>query len=660
MPFSRHRTFTLSLIILFLAVYPSFSQRKKSKAPLFKLGDQGYYEDEFRYYFFKNNNELSKDSAKIKVDEYLNLYVNFRLKVQEAIALGKDKEEAFILEFRKYKNKLAEPFLVESKLTEEMVQTTYARMQEERLASHILIKLPKAPTPVDTLRAYNKIVDIRNKYEQGEPFDSLARKFSEDPSARVNYGSLGYFSAMRMVLPFEEAVFTTEVGNLTGPIRTNFGYHLIRVEDKRPARGKLQTAHIMIRTTDKMDQSQLDLAKGKIESVYAKLQSGEDWKELCSRYSDDHNTRKRGGALNWFGTSDNMVAEFKEAAFELDTAGSISKPVKTAYGWHIIKLLAKKELEPFDKIRSKIESTLSRETHARFKKEKAVAMIKSANSFALNLDNQQLALDHIDSTLLQGKWSRDSSSTEGSKELFSLDNTKFTIDEFWKYAESRQAKRSHSDLAGYKAELYNRFEEKSIFDFEEDHLFETNDDYRLLLGEYKNGILLFNLMEVEVWQKAQKDSVGLKAYYEANADRFYREEMADARIFVSEKSELLDQAEQFLDHTKNEIDSIFNKTEPLALQLFENTYEKGDDELVDKYWNEGEYRHEDQGKHYLLYIKEIIPGGVKPLDETKGAVISAYQEEVEHRWIEGLKKKYPVKVNKGAMKKMIAKIEAKL
>ncbi|MFT7031845.1 MAG: peptidyl-prolyl cis-trans isomerase SurA [Cyclobacteriaceae bacterium] len=645
------------LLIIFFVLSSSFTiiPNKGKEKFLFKLGDKEYFEEEFRYYFFKNNNSLAKDSVEFKIEEYLDLYIKFRLKVLAAETLGKDKEDEFKKEFNGYKSQLIKPYLMESKITESLVQETYDRMKEERLASHILLGLKEDALPADTLKVYNRLLAIKTNVENGASFDSLAFKYSEDPSAKSNKGSLGYFSALQMVYPFEEATFTTPVGQLAGPVRTKFGYHLIYVKDKRPALGKVQVAHIMIKNPSN-GETNLTLPEKKIRSVYEKLLNGEDWESLCKLHSEDVRTKDRGGILNWFSTG-KIVKEFEERAFGMEKIGDISEPFKTRFGWHVIQLKGKKGLESFDKVRPKLESSLSRDERSRVKTSKAIATIKSQNGFILSGENKKIALARIDSSLLMGNWQTDTTSADSDLTLFGLGEKEYTLRDFWSYTISRQRKRTHSNLQEYKTDLYNRFEEKSIFDFEEVQLSKTNFDYRMILEEYRSGILLFNLMEEKVWKKAMEDTLGQKSYYDRNKEEFIKQENAEVRIFVSSEENVIEQSRKYLEASTKEIDDVFNKQEALTLQVIEKNVEKGQDEMISAYWKEGVYKHVENEKYYLINIKKIIPEGIKKYEKTKGAVISGYQDELEKNWIEELKSQHPVKVNKSVLKKLISKIE---
>ena len=653
--FSVQKVFGLLIIFFVLSSSSSIIPIKGKEKFLLKLGDQEYFEEEFQYYFFKNNNSLTKDSVEFKIQEYLDLYINFRLKVLAAETLGKDKEADFIKEFNGYKSQLIKPYLMESKITESLVQETYDRMKEERLASHILLSVKEDALPADTLKVYNRLLEIKANIENGASFDSLAFKYSEDPSAKSNKGSLGYFTALQMVYPFEEATFTTPVGQLAGPVRTRFGYHLIYVQDKRPALGKVQVAHIMIKNASN-GATDPALPEKKIRSVYEKLLSGEDWETLCKLHSEDVNSKDRGGILNWFSTG-KIVKEFEDRAFAMENVGDISESFKTRFGWHIIQLKGKKGLEPFEKVRPRLESSLSRDERSRVKTSKAVSTIKSQNGFVLSEENKKMALAKIDSSLLKGTWQTDTTAAASDLLLFKLGEKEHTIGDFWSYAISRQRKRTHSNLEEYKTDLYNRFEEKSIFDFEEVQLSKTNFDYRMILEEYRSGILLFNLMEEKVWQKAVEDTLGQKAYYEKNKEEFIQKENAEVRIFVSNNEQVIEQSRKYLNASTQEIDGIFNKQEALTLQVVEKNVEKGQDAMISAYWKEGVYLHVENGKYYLINIKKIIPEGIKEYEKTKGAVISGYQDELEKNWISELKAQHPVKVNKGVLKKLILKIE---
>lgn len=629
------------------------SKPDKKKKYLFKLGDEKYFTEEFEYYFQKNSRDMSPDSTKILVQEYLDLYVKFRLKVLEAKKLGMDQTDDFKQEFEGYQKQLAKPYLTESQISEKLVAEAYDRLQEEILASHILINVEEDALPEDTLKAYNRLIDIKTRVENGEDFESFAYQISEDPSAKKNKGSLGYFTALRMVYPFENAAYNVDKGELAGPVRTKFGYHLIWVKEKRPARGKMKAAHIMIRI-EKLAKDDPDQAEKKIRSIYEKLKAGEDWNELCKAYSEDFNTKNSGGELRWFGTGD-LIKEFEDAAYGIDALEEIAPPVKTKFGWHIIKLLDKKTTAPLAEMRSDLESKISRDSRSKKTKEKALQSLKVQNTFRLDSIALSRAFEVFDSTLLMGQWPISRANINGENTLFTITSTTYKVLDFWHYVAKNQRKRSNANLADYQTQLYKKFESESVLGYEESQLEATNPEYRYLLEEYRSGILLFNLMEEKVWAKAAKDTVGLLSFYERNIQDYQHPESADIRMFTSSKESTIKQAMQYLETSKKEIDEVFNKEDPLHLQVVDKQIDKNEDTRIDDYWSVGTHQFSQGGLYYIVKVKSINPAGTQKLDKIKGLVISDYQEELEKEWVDELKEKYSLKVNKGVLNAFIKK-----
>ena len=644
----------ISLFICLLTFSGGHAQNEKKKY-LFKLGEKRFYTDQFEYYFLKNSNDPDRDSVKIKVEEYLDLYIKFRLKVLEAKNLGMDQSEAFQKEFNGYKKQLAKPYLTESKMSEALVEETYNRLKYEINASHILLKVDEDAVPEDTLKAYNKLIGIKKRVEAGEDFESFAYEVSEDPSAKRNKGDLGYFSTMRMVYPFESVAYRTEVNEVSDPVRTKFGYHIIWVKKKRPARGKMKAAHIMIRI-DQMGKQDPEQAKKKIESIYEKLENGEKWEELCKLYSEDFNTKNNGGELRWFGTGE-LIKEFEDATFALEKVNDYSTPIKTRFGWHIIKLLDKKPLAPLEEMRAELESKISRDSRSRQAKGRAINTLKEQYNYSIPEQNKNIALEAIDSTLLAGKWTIDSSALDNAQVLIKINDVTYSIGNFWVYVLDRQRNRNNISLDAYRDQLFSRFEEKCLLEFEEKALEQNNSEYKMLLEEYRSGILLFNLMEEKVWSFAAKDTTGLLEFYQRNKSEYTYPEKANVRIFSSSSKETIEQAKDYADKSKKEIDDGFNSQDPLHLQVADKTVSKEEDAIVAEYWQNGMHEFSRGGQHYLLIVKEIIPSGISPLDSVRGLVISDYQVELEEQWIKELMAKYPLKINKGVLNGFIKDIK---
>jgi peptidyl-prolyl cis-trans isomerase SurA len=280
------------------------------------VGSQPIYTSEFQYVYEKNNGGNEDAYTQQSVSEYLDLYTRFKLKVMEGESRGLDTTTAFKRELEGYKEQLAQPYLTEKSVTDQLVQEAYERLKQEVNASHILIGLPNDPSPQDTLAAYSQVIELRNRLEAGEDFSKLAREFSQDPSAADNGGNLGYFTAMQMVYRFEDAAYKTPVGQTSMPVRSRFGYHLIKVNDKRTAQGEVKVAHIMVRATPGMPKADSLAAKQRVDAIYKRVQRNENWDRLAAEFSEDANSAANGGELPWFGTG-RMIPSFEETAFAL-------------------------------------------------------------------------------------------------------------------------------------------------------------------------------------------------------------------------------------------------------------------------------------------------------------------------------------------------------
>ena len=319
------------LLVFFLAALSVTAQKDKV---ILTIAGEPVYKSEFEYIFKKNNDDTL--ITREDLDEYMELFINYKLKVREAEDLGMDTTKAFRRELNSYRNQLAAPYLTDKEVTEELIKEAYERMKEEVRASHILIRVDEDADPEDTLAAYQEIMNIRNQIENGSDFEKTARLLSNDPSVKTNSGDLGYFTVFQMVYPFETVAYNTPVGELSMPVRSRFGYHLIKITDRRPARGQVQVAHIIIVSNDKMKPEQQENAKKKIDEIYNNILEGADFGEMARKYSDDKTSASKGGVLPPFGPG-KMIVEFENEVYKLKTPGDISEPFKTQYGWHMIK-----------------------------------------------------------------------------------------------------------------------------------------------------------------------------------------------------------------------------------------------------------------------------------------------------------------------------------
>lgn len=648
------------VILLCLLVSTGFSQsnknqaKKEKKVPvLFKVNNSSVSTDEFIYLYKKNHQSTPGEFTQEKILEYLDLFVNFKLKVEEARHRGMDTTQAFKKEFNTYRGELRKPYLPESRIVDSLARLTYQRMKEDVRASHILISVSSEATPEDTLAAFNKAMNIKKKAMDGEDFGALAVAHSEDPSARTNRGDLGYFTALQMVHPFETAAYTTPVGRISDPVRTTFGYHLVKVADKRPSRGEVEVSHIMIRLGEGVDETKV---KNTIFEVYDQLKGGAPWEELCNQYSEDQNSRNNGGRLRPFGAGAmGPVPEFEQAAFSLQNPGDISDPFKTAFGWHIVRLERKIPVPPLEELLPNLKNRLGRDERLEISKQNWLKKFKTEFGFTENEKVKSKTLALADSTIISGKWSPATGSIE-RETLFTLGGKGYTLKDFTGYAQSHQRTTSAQDPKNTVGELYDQYIETMLVELLEQKIAAQNPDFKFLMNEYYEGILLFEIMEKEVWNKAVQDSAGLEIFYSRNKSNYQAGERARADIYSSSSPDLVQPLKELIAHN----DSIKIETfiREKGLKHESGVYEKSDKAVLSNVtWAKGIYSAETNGIYYLARIHDILPAGPKTFEEAKASVVADYQEELEKIWLSTLRKKYPVKVNEKGKRHILAQLQ---
>jgi peptidyl-prolyl cis-trans isomerase SurA len=548
----RSKQLLVAAAALLVAGCTATRKNDKQEPIIATIGSQPIYTSEFQYVYEKNNGGNEDAYTRESISEYLELYTRFKLKVMEGESRGLDTTTAFKRELEGYKEQLAQPYLTEKSVTDQLVRESYERLKQEVNASHILIGLPNDPSPQDTLAAYNQALELRQRIETGEAFEKLAREFSQDPSASENGGNLGYFTAMQMVYRFEDAAYKTPVGQLSAPVRTRFGYHLIKVNDKRTAQGEVKVAHIMVRATPGMPKADSLAAKQRIDAIYRRVQRNENWERLAAEFSEDANSAANGGELPWFGTG-RMIPSFEEVAFALKKEGEVAPPVSTPYGWHIIKLIGKQQLPPFEDMEQNLRNKIAKDSRSELNKAAFLKRIKAENNFNEDANAKNAALSKATDALLQGKWDYDAADKSLRNTLFTIQGKPYTAADFYTYAKAEQRPRATGMAQHYMGSLYDSFVNKSLLEYERANLENKYADYRMLVREYHDGILLFQLMDEKVWSKAVEDTAGLKAYFDQHRDKYQWRERAHATVISAANKELLTKAQQQLNERRYEV-----------------------------------------------------------------------------------------------------------
>ena len=626
---------------------------------------------DFKYIYSKNNRDSVITSTAL--DEYMELFVKFKLKVMEAEALGMDTVAKFTKELAGYRKQLTRPYLVDMELLDELVLEAHNRKQEEIHARHILVSVKPEASPSDTMRAWNRISKLRNRVNAGEDFTTLAKSQggSDDPSVVDNGGDLGWFTAFQMVYAFEDAAYNTSVGELSDIVRTRFGYHFLEVDGRRAARGEIQVAHIMLRVDDASKKAMVQSAKSTIDAVASFLKNGEMFESLALKYSDDATTASKGGVLPWFGTG-KMVEEFENASFNLENNGDVSEPFLTNYGWHIVKRVGFKPLETFDDVERQLRKKVSRDSRADVTRSSFLNKLKKEYDF--KLDEKRVShlvsiVIGLDSVFYKGHPIENVKKSELNRVLFSIQENVTTVSDFIHFANTQKPRGLMRSPKAILEGMIDSMIEEELLAFEDARLEDKHNEFRMLIEEYHDGILLFELTDEMVWSKAVKDTSGLERYHELNNGLFMWQERLELAIYTCEDEGISKTVKKAV-KKGNDIVALRRELiaeRPLALKMEDGLFSMGDNNWADSVFTaisnrtlsldskSPRFKTLNIGDNGVILIDVI--GVIKPmhktLDEARGQVIASYQDFLEDEWIESLRLKYPVSIEKDVLYELI-------
>ncbi len=685
---------------------------------------------EFIYLYEKNNFNNDSIYNDQDVDDYLQLFENFKLKVKAAKEEGIDTTKAFISEYTTYKDQLVRPYLAEAKESEKLVQEAYEHMKFEIDAAHIMVALKAEALPEDTIIAYTKIAGLLKQVQSGSDFDELAVQYSEDPSAKNNKGRLGFFTAFQMVYPFEKAAYNTPVDSISDILRSPYGYHILKVLEKRPYSGKVKVSHIMLLQGSGTE----DLLRSKIFQIHDQAVGGADWNELCRKYSEDERTKDSGGTLPLLGLRQINDEAFEKTAFALQDPGQISDPVKSQFGWHIIRLEERIGLQSYDELKEELKQQVAKDDRAKLSYQAVIQQLKETSDFHQDATSRQRLLQFADTSIVQGKWNPVIPDSILTRTVYTIGGAPTQVSETVSAVKILQRRRTGISAHQYLSDLVDKSIENSLIAAEEKQLIASNPDVRMLLNEYYEGIMLFEVMNDNVWGKALEDTTGLRQYFESHRNEYLWGERADAfivetpseKVFneiknypdsaeimlielrFSESTQLqalqnpaidslietfrsypgstvsiitkenadVDQIKALLQYLKDNgvpekslltssgpgsenflvvrlnskakksFEFLYNGESTLTLRVSEGIFEKGKNAALDAVtWEAGRYESVFENDYRLVGIKQILPAAPKELEETKGALISDYQQYLEQEWLRQLRSKYAISLN---------------
>lgn len=625
------------------------------------VGSESVSAADFEHIFLKNNRDAAVTPESL--DEYMELFINFKLKVLEAEARGMDTSATFQRELAGYREQLARPYLTDTEVLDDLVREAFDRKQIEVRARHILISCDENASPTDTANAYRRIKVLRDRIADGADFVSVARSKggSDDPSAVENGGDLGWFTAFQMVYPFESAAYNTPVGELSPIIRTRYGYHILEVTGRREARGEVHAAHIMIRTPQDKDPGAVTQARRRIEEIHRMLEEGADWNEMAMKYSEDVSSASKGGVLPWFGTG-KMVEAFEDAAFALEADGAISAPFETEYGWHIVKRLEARGLPTFEESKRELEKKISRDSRAERTRDSFLAKLKTEYGYTESqkeVGQLVRAAARVDSVFYEGHPLP--STSRDNQVLVSFAGQTWKVGDFIAHLNAAKIRNPEAGAASIIETQFASWAETLLLDYEDTQLEAKHDDFRLLVEEYHDGILLFELTDTEVWSKAVRDTAGLEAFHAANADRFMWGPRMEIGVYTCADDDVLKTVRKALKKGRASREEMADanakwlEDNALALRMEFGTFEAGENHWADSVFAASvsgptvlEFAAGD-GATVVVNVVSARGPEPKPLEACRGAAIAAYQDELEAKWIAELRAKYAIEVNESVL-----------
>lgn len=649
-------TRNLLLLFLFIGYFNGNAQNKKNV--LLTINSNPVYSSDFTKVFNKNLDLVVEESQK-NVAGYLDLFIDYKLKISEAYAQELDKNQQYIKEFKKYEDQLAKKYIYDKRVVSKLVEEAYDRSLEEINAEHILVLSNLNDSPNDTLKAYNKIKEAHVKALKGENFTSLVIEYSEEPGAKKSKGKLGYFTAFQMVYPFENTAYNTKVGEISQITRTSFGYHIIKINDRRKKKPKINVSHIMIFSNK--DKKAED-PEERINELYAMIMQGEPFEKIAKQFSEDKNTGVKGGQLKTFGPGDLKAPKFENAAYSIKNEGEIIAPVQSAFGWHIIRLNEKFSIPSFEEQKDDIEKKVKGGARALVVTQAINNKIIKKYGFKEGESYISYFNNFVNDSILSRKWTYSSIPLTENQILFTIGDHDVTYNDYAEYLRDNQKTiKKYINKESLLIDMYVKFKNETLKNYFKERLEVENTEYATIINDYRNGLLVYDVMNKNIWQIAKTDSTGLKDYYEKTKNNYKWKKRLDVDIYSSSDEITTKQVQTLLMRGEESatIKKQINSDGKINVITVSDVFEIDQSELPEDLIPEkgvSDIKLND-GFYVVVNIKEVIEPTLKEFDEVRGTVISDFQTEIEKKWMQSLRDKYEVKINNKSLKKLKRKLD---
>lgn len=614
-------------------------QAQDNDPVLMTVNGKNITKSEFEYIYHKNNRQQVDTKS---LEEYLPLFINYKLKVDAAEKAGIDTTAAFVSELAGYRDELAKPYLVDRDMEERLLHEAYDRLKVNVEISHILISTMNQPQEAQqALRA--RAEEVLAKARSGADFAQLAEEFSDDPSAKGRGGYLGYVKGGRLVYPFEKVAFNLQPGEISDLVETRFGYHIIKVHNVRPDLGERLCAHIFIQVPRDATPEIEAQKKAEAEAIYEELLAGADFAQTAREKSNDQSNASRGGELPWCGAGD-FVKEFEDAAFALKEKGDIAAPVRSMYGYHIIKLLDTRSLRSFEEMRGELAQRISRDERGGMARESMVNRLKKQYDYRLDESQLEQAASlsvsgQIDSAFV-------ATLSQQTAVLATYADKQITASDLAASLQGRRFPSSQSVVSVLSSEV-DKLATEGVLTEEKMTLENKYPDFKNLINEYRDGMLLFEISNREVWEKASADTDGLARYFKKNKKKYTWDRPHYKGLLISCANDSVAGAVRKQlkklsgDDAVIALENTFNTDSVVLVSVENGLYIEGDNALVDELAFKGKVADRDE-KLPVVFLSGKILKVPEAYTDVRGQVTADYQEFLEKQWVDGLNKKATV------------------
>ena len=630
-------------------------QAQETDPTLFSVAGKPVGINEFTYIYTKTGADKADFSEK-SLREYLQLYIDFKLQVQKAKDLGLQDSSQVKAEQAMYRRQLANSYLTEREISEKLVKEAYERSKEDRELLHLLISVDKNASPAEVQAAEAKIQALAKTCTPNN-FAEMVAQHSQDNYSKSKGGSLGFFTALQLPYDLETALYSQASGQVVGPVRSPYGFHLVKIGQIRPARGQMQVAQLFLRDSPE--------AKNRMDSIYQALQKGASFRDLVLQLSQDNQSKGQEGLLGWIGINQ-YSEDFEDQIFALSKDGSYSKPFQSKAGWHILLRLKALKNPSFNDIKGELKDRISKDARYQVVLKALVERIKKEGDFKLDpaVKADFLAKIQDDKTFTTYAWKPSAEMLNDERVIFRLGKDfKASFKELAQFAsqaaQERFGNQPASPALAFEA-IFEKFEANRCLAFEEEQLEKKYPEFRNLLREYEEGILLFEVKRRLIWEQAPRDTTGLKNFYEANRSKYQWQPRAEVSFYTvrSTDAKLVKSIAKVAKSKNPEVvKEQFNK-DNILVQVSQGVYEKGRNAEVDRMnWKKGSLSpvQVNAGVSLFSKIENVIGKGQKTYEDARGYVITDYQGELEKQLLKELRAKYSVEIDEAVLKSLIKK-----